>query len=155
MNISVIGGYKCSKKSYAAAQKLGRLIAQQGWILICGGGSGVMEAAAKGAKSAAGTTVGILPSYDTGTANDYLDIKIPTGLGYARNILVVRAGAAVVAVDGAYGTLSEIAFALNEKIPVYGIDTWGIDGIIKAKSPQDAVEKIKKRLANKGVRVNK
>jgi len=148
MNISVIGGFSCSKKNYETAYELGKLIAQQGWILICGGGSGIMEAACKGAKEEGGLTVGILPSYDGAEANSYLDIKLPTGLGYARNVLVVRASDAIVAIDGKYGTLSEIAFAFNDTRPVVGINTWDIKGIIKVKTPKAAIAKIRKILKN-------
>jgi len=144
MNVAVVGGCKCSRKIYKIAQRLGQLIALEGWVLICGGGSGVMEAACKGVKEKGGLTVGILPSFDAREANPYLDIKIPTGLGYARNILVVRAAEAIVAIDGRYGTLSEIAFALNEGKRVYGIETWDIKGTIKVKSPQEAIERIKR-----------
>jgi uncharacterized protein (TIGR00725 family) len=143
MNIGVIGGYKCSKKAYKLAYELGRLIAGQGWTLVCGGGTGVMEAACKGAKEENGTTVGILPSFDEISANRFLDVKIPTGLGYGRNILVVRASRFLIAVDGKYGTLSEIAFALNEGKIVFGINTWGIKGVIKVKTPKAAIKKIK------------
>ncbi|MBU0878766.1 MAG: TIGR00725 family protein, partial [Candidatus Omnitrophica bacterium] len=144
MNVAVVGGNKCSRKIYKVAQKLGELIASEGWVLICGGGLGVMEAACKGAKEKGGLTVGILPSFDAREANPYLDIKIPTGLDYARNILVVRAAEVIVAIDGRYGTLSEIAFALNEGKRVYGIETWDIKGIIKVESPQEAIERIKR-----------
>jgi len=143
MNIGVIGGYKCSKKSYQLAYNLGRLIAKEGWVVICGGGLGVMEAVCKGAKEEGGLTCGILPSYTGEEANSYLDIKLPTGLGYARNILIIRTSDVLIAVDGEYGTLSEIAFALNEGKPVLGIDTWDIKGIIKVKDPQEAIRKIK------------
>lgn len=146
MNIAVIGGYSCSKKVYKLAERLGELIAQEGWVLICGGGSGVMEAACKGAKKKGGLTVGILPSLEGGEANPYLDVTIPTGLGYARNILVVRAADCIIALDGKYGTLSEIAFSLNEGKIVYGIDTWDIKGVIKIKTPLAAIEDIKKKL---------
>ena len=144
MNIGVIGGYKCSKKDYQLAYNLGRLIAKEGWVVVCGGGLGVMEAVCKGAKEEGGLTCGILPSYTGEEANPYLDIKLPTGLGYARNILIIRASDVLIAVDGKYGTLSEIAFALNEGKPVLGINTWPIRGIKKVKSPQQAIEKIKK-----------
>jgi len=144
MNIGVIGGYKCSKKDYKIAEELGRLIAEEGWVLICGGGSGVMEAVSKGAKEKGGLVVGILPSLTGEEANSYLDVKIPTGLGYARNILIVRASDFLIAVDGKYGTLSEISFALNENKIVFGLNTWNIPGIVKVKTPQEAIKKIKR-----------
>ena len=147
INVAVIGGSTCSKKIYTQAKELGSLIAQEGWTLICGGGPGVMEAVCRGAKEKKGLTVGILPSFEGKEANPYLDVKIPTGLGYARNILVVRAADAIVAIDGKYGTLSEISFALNEEKKVYGIDTWSIKGIIKVKSAKEAIAKIKKEVS--------
>lgn len=148
MNISVIGGHKCEEKDYKAAYDLGKLIAKEGWVLVCGGKTGVMEAACKGAKENNGTTVGILPSMDTKEGNSFLDIRIPTGLGFARNVLVVRASDIVVAVSGSYGTLSEIAFALSEGKIVLGIDSWDIEGVIKISSAQEAIDKIKKELNN-------
>jgi hypothetical protein len=144
MNITVIGGSTCSKKHYQVAYELGKLIAREGWTLVCGGREGVMEAACRGAKEAGGLTVGILPSLDASDANDYVDIKIPTGLGYARNILVVRASRFIIAINGKYGTLSELAFAFNDEgRTVLGIDTWDIPGVIKVKTPREAVKKIK------------
>lgn len=144
MNIAVIGGHKCSKKQFHLAEKLGSLIAKEGWILICGGREGVMEGACLGVKKEGGISVGILPTYDGSDANKYVSIKIPTGLGYARNILVVRAADVVVAIGGSYGTLSEIAFALNEGKPILGIDTFKIKGIKQFKEPQSVIRYIKK-----------
>jgi len=143
MNIAVVGGHKKVNRYYKVAEELGEVIAQEGWILICGGGSGIMEAACKGAKKKNGLTIGILPSFDGKEANNYLDAKIPTGLGYARNFLVVRSADIVVAIDGEYGTLSEIAFALCEGKRVIGLNTWDIKGVIKAKTPREAIKKIK------------
>ena len=144
MNIAVVGGHKCSKEMAQVAQELGRLIAKEGWVLVCGGHAGIMEAACKGAKENNGLTVGILPSHDGNDANKYVDVKIPTGIGYARNVLVVRAADVVVAVSGHHGTLSEIAFALSEEKMVFGIDTWDIEGVKKVKTPHEAIGQIKK-----------
>lgn len=144
MNISVIGGSTCSKKDYKIAYELGQLIARQGWTLICGGREGIMEAACKGAKSCNGLTIGILPSFDAKDANQYVDVKIPTGIGYARNILVVRASKYIVAISGKYGTLSEIAFAFNEDRVVFGINTWKIPKVIPVKSAKEAISRIKR-----------
>jgi len=145
MNVAVVGGHKCPKEIYRIAEEVGSLIAQQGWVLICGGGLGVMEAACKGAKKQGGLTVGILPSSDGKEANKYLDVKIPTGLGYARNVLVVRASDAVIAISGEYGTLSEIAFAFNEEKLIVGIDTWEIEGIKKVKTAKEAINYTKRK----------
>ncbi|MCF7873481.1 MAG: TIGR00725 family protein [Candidatus Omnitrophica bacterium] len=149
LNIAVIGGSKCSEKAYKTAKVVGELIAQENWVLVCGGGPGVMEAACCGAKQSGGVTVGLLPSYDGKEANNYLDIKIPTGLGFVRNTLVVRSADYIVAVDGKYGTLSEIGFALSEGKIVVGIDSWDIEGIIKKETPKDAIEEIKYHVKQK------
>lgn len=149
LNVAVIGGSSCSKKDYKLAEEMGRLIAKEGWILVCGGGPAVMEAACLGAKKQGGITVGILPAYDTKKANPYLDVRIPTGLGYIRNSLVVRAADYIVALRGKYGTLSEISFALAEQKKVIGINTWNIKGIVKAKTPKEAVSKIKRYVKQK------
>jgi uncharacterized protein (TIGR00725 family) len=148
INIAVIGGHKATNKYLKIAQEVGCLIAQNGWVLVCGGREGVMEAACRGAKSVGGTTVGILPSLNGEDANKYVDIKIPTGMGYARNFLVVRAAQAVVAISGEYGTLSEIAFAFNDSRPIVGIGSWKIKGMQHAKSAQEALKKVKKCLIN-------
>jgi len=147
INISVIGAHICGKKTQDLAYRMGVKIAEQGWTLICGGAGGVMKAACSGAKSAGGLTVGILPESNCEEANDFLDVCIPTGLGYARNILVVRSSLAVVAFSGKYGTLSEIAFALNEGKKVYSLYPWEINGIKQCQSPEDVIKKIKKQLA--------
>ena len=147
LNIAVIGGHKAAKKYLKIAQEVGRLIAENGWILVCGGREGVMEAACRGAKSAGGTTVGILPSLNGEDANKYVDIKIPTGMGYARNFLVARSAQAVIAISGEYGTLSEIAFAFNDRRPVIGIGSWKIKGMVHAKSAREAIALVKVKLS--------
>ncbi len=146
--ISVIGGSNPDKKALQLAEEVGRELARRGAVVVCGGLTGVMEAVCKGAKSMGGLTVGILPLSDPEEANPYVDIPICTGMGYARNIIVVKSGRAVIAIDGAFGTLSEIGHALGENIPVIGLNTWAlsIDGrtdtsIIMAGDPVDAVEK--------------
>jgi len=139
MQIAVIGNAQATPDEYQAAYAAGLAIAGNGAVLVCGGLGGVMEAACKGAKdNTGGTTVGILPG--TGGGNAFLDITIRTGLGHARNVLVVLSADAVVAVGGSHGTLSEIAIALKTGRPVYGIHTWDIDGVISCTSPEDAVK---------------
>jgi len=149
MNIAIIGGSKVSKKNYRIAYELGVYIAREGWILVSGGRTGVMEASCKGARENGGITIGILPSYDGKDANAYVGVKIPTGIGYARNVLVVRAADVVVAVSGRYGTLSEIAFAFNEGKTVLGINTWNIKGVHKVKDASSAVQYIKRLFCKK------
>jgi len=122
------------------AEEVGRGLASRGCIVVCGGLGGVMAAACRGAKEAGGTTVGILPGGDRGAANRWIDVALPSGLGEARNALVVRAADALVAVGGGFGTLSEIALALKAGKRVVGLDTWKVDGIVRASSAQEAVE---------------
>jgi uncharacterized protein (TIGR00725 family) len=142
MIISVIGAGVCDNEIYGTAMEVGRLIAQEGGVIITGGLGGVMEAASRGAKEAGGTTVGILPGLSRDEANKYVDIPIVTGLSHARNVVVVRSADAVIAISGEYGTLSEIAIALKLGKPVIGINTWDhVKGITMADSPEEAVQK--------------
>lgn len=124
MFLAVVGSASCDAETAALAEEVGREVARRGAVLICGGRGGVMEAACRGARLAGGTTVGILPGTDRSQANPYVDVPIVTGLGEARNALVVRSADAVIAVSGGYGTLSEIALALKMGRPVVGIQTW-------------------------------
>ena len=121
------------------AEEVGRLLAERGAVVVCGGLGGVMEAACRGARAAGGTTVGLLPGVDRSEANRHVDIAVPTGLGEGRNALVVRAADAVIAIGGGYGTLSEIALALRAGKPVIGLDTWEIEGVAPADGPEAAV----------------
>ncbi len=145
MTIAVIGGHSCSPGIAKIAQEMGKEIARMGATLICGGLGGVMQAACKGAKSSGGKTIGILPGHDKKEANPYVDIPIVTGLGYMRNNLVVKNSDIVIAIDGKEGTLSEIAFTLQMKKPILGINTWDIPGIIRVKDAQEAAEWIKQK----------
>ena len=147
VQIGVIGAADCSSEGASLAHEVGTLLAQQGAILVCGGLGGIMESAARGAKEAGGSTVGILPGVEVREANPYIDIKIVTGLSHARNILVVRSSAALIAIEGGYGTLSEIAIALKLGKPVVGLNTWYIDpNIIQVKTAAEAVEKVIKMI---------
>jgi len=123
MIVSVIGGHECTDEIEALSFDVGKVIAQSGHILVCGGLTGVMQHACRGAKSAGGTTIGILPSADKRDANPYVDIVIPTGIGLARNMIVVLSADVVVAIGGSYGTLSEIAYALQFQKRVFGLKT--------------------------------
>jgi uncharacterized protein (TIGR00725 family) len=145
--IAVIGGHNPSKEAYRLAEEVGQRIAQAGAVLVCGGLKGVMEASCKGAKKAGGLTVGILPGSRREDANSYVDIPVVTGIGYARNKLVVKSGQVVIAIDGSHGTLSEIAFALGYDIPVIGLKTWefSVNGrkdkkTLYVKTPKEAVD---------------
>jgi uncharacterized protein (TIGR00725 family) len=138
--IGIIGGAKPDEKSRELARKVGRLIAESGGVLVCGGLSGVMEAASRGAKQAGGVTIGILPGNAIQDANPYIDIPIATGLGYTRNSLVAMNADALIAIDGQYGTLTEIAYGFIYGKKVIGLDTWDIDGVVSAQSPEQAVK---------------
>jgi len=136
VQIGVIGRGDCSPEEYRAAEEVGRTIAKSGAILCCGGLSGVMEAACKGAKEAGGLTVGIIPG--TGEENRYLDVVVRTGLSHARNVVLVQSADALVAVGGGYGTLSEIAVAMKTGKKVFGLTTWEVPGVVACSSPEEA-----------------
>jgi hypothetical protein len=143
--VAVVGPGDASPAELESAELIGRGIAQGGDVLVCGGLGGVMAAACRGAVSAGGMTVGILPGSDRSAGNEWLTVAIPTGLGELRNGLVVRAADAVIAVGGAYGTLSEVALALKTGVPVIGLRTWEIEGIEVVESPEGAVRAIQRR----------
>ncbi|GAG43986.1 unnamed protein product, partial [marine sediment metagenome] len=127
--IGVIGSSRADGEAIALAKEVGKGIARGGGILLCGGLGGVMEAAAQGAKEEGGITVGVLPGTCRDEANDYIDIPIVTGMGFARNIIIVRSSHAVIAVKGESGTLSEIAYALQLSVPIVGLKTWRLSEI--------------------------
>jgi uncharacterized protein (TIGR00725 family) len=139
IRIGVIGGSKPDTKSRQVAFEAGQLIAEKGAILICGGLSGVMEAASRGAKQAGGLTIGILPGNSPQDANPYIDIAVATGLGYGRNSLVAMNSDVIIAIDGRYGTLTEIAYGSIYGKKIIGLGTWDIEGVIKAESAEEAV----------------
>src|SRR5262245_12456532 len=144
--VAVVGSAECEAQTAGLAEEIGRLLAQQGFAVVCGGLGGVMAAACRGAKAVGGLTIGILPGTDPAAANAWVEVPIASGLGEARNILVVRAAECVIAVGGEYGTLSEIAFALKIGKPVIGLKTWQLarDGkvqkaFIEVCTPSEAV----------------
>jgi uncharacterized protein (TIGR00725 family) len=144
--IAVVGPGDAAKHELEWAEDAGAAIAEDGAGLVCGGLGGVMEAACRGARSRGGLTVGLLPGLDRTEANGWVVVAIPTGLGEARNALVVRAADAVVAIGGGWGTLSEIALALKSGVPVVGLATWepslageSAEGVVAATDPRVAV----------------
>ncbi len=140
VQIAVSGAGVCDEAVARLAEEVGREIAQHGAVLICGGLGGVMEAAARGARTAGGLTIGILPSYDRRTANQWIDVIIPSGLGHARNVLVAASGDAVIALPGEQGTASEIALALKLGRCVVALGAWAdYAGVLHADSPREAV----------------
>ena len=156
--ISVIGaGNNAPREAVEMAEAVGRELAKRGAAVVCGGLNGVMEAVCRGAKSEGGVTIGVLPGDDPDSANSFVDFPVPTGMGHARNAIVVKAGLAVIAVDGAYGTLSEIGHALAEGKTVIGLKTWRISqedneehtAIVRAGTPREAVELALQAAANR------
>ena len=149
LQVAVVGASSAGAALEATAEEVGAALASAGAVVVCGGLGGVMEAACRGAKAAGGLTVGFLPGTDPSEANAWVDVVVPTGMGEARNILVVRSAEVVVAVGGEYGTLSEIALALRAGIPVIGLGTWSLvrgdgqadAGIVTAADAPTAVSK--------------
>lgn len=146
--IAIIGGSECSSEEAKLAEAVGRELARRGAILICGGLSGVMEAACRGADAEGGITIGVLPGVNRQTANPYVQIPIVTGMGEARNVVIIKSAQAIIAIGGGYGTLSELGHALRNGIPVIGLHTWSLsrkgqpdDGITYMQDPAEAVEK--------------
>jgi hypothetical protein len=144
--VSVIGGRVCNKEVERQAHNLGENLAKVVDFLVSGGLGGTMMAVCQGFKAGGGTTIGILPGYDKKDANKFVDIALPTGLGLARNVLVVKSADVVVALPGEAGTLSEIAYCLQFGIPVISLDSWDIPGVIRVKTVAEAVAKVKKLL---------
>ena len=150
MIISVIGGEEPLEDTLRMAEEVGRELGKRGITVCCGGGGGVMEAVCRGARSAGGHTIGIMPGRDASQSppNPWVEFPVFTGIGYARNSSVVLTGEAVIAVGGSYGTLSEIAFAMIHDVPLVGLDTWDFDyrghdaeKIVRVTTAQEAVEK--------------
>jgi uncharacterized protein (TIGR00725 family) len=146
IRIAVIGGSRPGRQAADAAFEVGRLIARAGAVVVCGGLGGVMEAACRGAREEGGFAIGILPGASPADANPWVDVAVATGLGTTRNALVVMNADAVVAVDGEYGTLSEIAYGKIHGKKVVGLGTWDVKGVAAAANPEEAV-----RLALEGL----
>jgi uncharacterized protein (TIGR00725 family) len=151
--VAVVGSGEAPREEVELAEAVGRGLAARGAVVVCGGLGGVMEAACRGAREGGGTTVGILPGLDRGAANEFVDVAIATGLGEARNAVVVRAVDALVAVGGSWGTLSEIALALRTGVPVVGVGTWEmrrggepVEGVVPAAGADEAVDAVFERL---------
>ena len=140
--ISVIGAREISGKVEQLAHKIGKIIAKMECILVCGGLNGVMRESAKCAKSAGGMTLGILPEKEKKDANPYIDIVIPTAIGFARNAIVACSADIIIALPGSHGTRSEICYGLIYNKPVIDLGGWNIEGMIKVKNLADAQKKI-------------
>jgi len=144
LQIAVIGGGTCSPQVADAARHLGRLLAQEGHIIICGGLGGVMEAVCRGAREAGGLAVGILPG-ELGDQNPWVSISVATGMGHARNAIVVKSADALIALAGEYGTLSEMALGLKMGKRVISLQGFSLEGVIEVKTPEEAVAQLRSR----------
>jgi hypothetical protein len=152
LQIGVLGASACKPDIEELAYQVGAEIARQGAVLLCGGLGGVMEAAARGAREHGGTTVGILPGLSAEEANPFIDLRIVTHIGHARNVVLVRSSDAVIAVSGGYGTLSEIAIALKIGIPCIGLRTWDLGlELVSAREPVEAVRLAMEKIRERGV----
>lgn len=149
IQVSVCGPRNCTDQDRRNAREVGRLLAERGAVVICGGYTGVMEEVAAGARSAGGTVVGILSAADREGANPHLSIAIPTGVGEARNNIIVNSGDAVIVVGGSWGTLSELALAMRRgRAPVVQLGGWRliddqgqpVPGVRHATTPEQALE---------------
>lgn len=145
--IAVIGGEQAGGEALELAFEVGREIGRRGHLLLCGGRGGVMREACRGAREGGGMSVAVLPGSDLSDANEFVDIPILTGIGFARNSIIATTANALIAIDGAFGTLSEIAFALRAGRPVVGLKTWRLEDssgqappIMQAASPLEAVD---------------
>ena len=152
--IGVIGGEQAEGAAARLAFEVGRELGSRGHTLICGGRGGVMREACRGAREAGGLTVGILPGDDASEANEFVDVPLATGLGFARNSVIARSAEALIAIDGSYGTLSEIAFGLIAGRPLVGLGTWELrdgDGseppIVRVEGAREAVEACERAVA--------
>lgn len=138
--IGVIGAGQVSAGGYQLARDVGRGIGEAGAVLVCGGLSGVMEAACRGCSEVGGQTLGLLPGGDAATANPYVTLAVPTNMGHARNVIIAHTAQVLIAVEGEYGTLSEIAVALKLGKPVIALDSWpGIEGVVAVATAEEAV----------------
>ena len=143
ITISVIGGHQINSEVEELAYNIGKIIAKSGAVLVCGGLSGVMEYSAKGAKAAGGMTIGLLPGKDKADANEFIDIALPTTIGFARNAMVAASADIIVALPGSHGTTCEISYGLVYKRPIINLGGWKQEGLIQVKDIDEAEEKIK------------
>ena len=143
VTISVIGGHDATYDVECIAHEIGKIVAQSGAVLVCGGLEGIMKAASRGAKEAGGLTIALLPGINKSDANPYIDIALPTSIGYARNVIVACCADIIVALPGSHGTRSEISYGLVYKRPVIDFGDWNIKGMIKAESVKEVEKKIK------------
>ena len=148
--LAVVGTGSASSEIYELAEAVGKEAALQGWIVLTGGLGGVMEAAAKGAREAGGLTLGILPGQDRSQANPYIHMAVATNMQHARNAIIAHTADALIAVDGEYGTLSEVALGLKLGKPVVGLKTpWKVPGLLTARDPKEAIARVAELVASR------
>jgi len=147
ITISVIGGHDIDQKVEQLAHDIGKIIAEVGAVLVCGGLDGAMSAASRGAKEAGGTTIGILPGLDKEDANEHIDIALPSSIGFARNAMVACSADIIVALPGSHGTSSEISYGIVYKRPIIDLGNWGLKEMIKVNDVKEAREKIEEIIA--------
>ncbi len=141
--IGVIGAGEVSAAGYETARQVGRLLAERGTVVVCGGLGGVMEAACRGCREAGGETIGILPGTDAEAANPYVSLAIATNMGHARNVIIAHTAQALIAVEGEFGTLSEMAIALKLGRPVVALNSWpGLAGVVEVACAKEAVDRV-------------
>jgi uncharacterized protein (TIGR00725 family) len=141
--IAVFGGRDITDDIYQDSVKIGKKLAEDNYLVFCGGGKGVMEAICKGVDEGGGTSIGVLKSDDVSEGNKYLKIPILTNMGITRNALLPLNADAAIAISGNHGTLSEIAYALQLKVPIIGYKTWDIPGVLNAEDIDQAIDLIK------------
>ncbi len=147
ITISVVGGHDCTKEVEQLARKVGKMIVNVGAVLVCGGLGGVMEAVSRGVKEAGGVTIGLLPGKEKKDANPYIDIALPTSIGFARNVMVACSADIIIALPGSNGTLCEISYGIVYNRPIIDLGGWNREGMIKVKDVNEAEEKIKKYIS--------
>jgi hypothetical protein len=147
ITVSVIGGHNISHEVEQIAHEVGRIVAEVGAVLVCGGLDGAMTAVAKGVKEAGGTTIGILPGNNKEDANEYIDIALPSSIGYARNAMIACSADIIVALPGSHGTSSEISYGIVYKRPIIDLGNWNLKEMIKVNNVLEAREKIEELMA--------
>ena len=145
--VSVFGGRDIPSDIYKDTIEIGERLADQGYVVFCGGGKGVMEAISKGVKNKNGVVVGVLKGQNLNEANPYLTVSVATGIGIARNAILAYNCDVAIAISGQYGTLSEIAYALQLDKTVIGYNTWDIESVVKADSPIDVLNKLEEKMS--------
>ncbi len=149
IRVAIIGARDASPEGLEFAYEIGKLFGQKGILVYTGGAGGIMEAACKGVQAGGGISVGVLKGNDLEGANEYINIPIMTGMGDLRNGIIIRSVQGAIAVEGAYGTLSEIAYTLSDKKPVLGYRSWDITGLQAVQSPQEAVDTLLEQIKDR------